>query len=408
MRGPKMENPFIVQREIAYGEAFCDREEEIGKIIDSISRAEAVCLLSPRRYGKSSLLNQVVGRIQENGWTPVRVDVMEVFSLRDLAGELERKRISALGTWDRLKQKARDTAAHLKPKVEFDPLSGQPSVSLELGEPAGGEEALVRSVLKKMISFPKLLDRPVCLVLDEFQEVAALDTKGRIEGVIRGVFQKRPKDFVPIYSGSRRHMLKLMFEDESAPFYRSARILELGTLSYEKFAMFIQEQFQKTLRLKIPETIIKATCRGFDGHPHVLNKIASYLWTRCAIEGKMSNNSMISVWRKIVLDILEEEKRYYDFANRNIPRYAMAVLREVAKTGIVAAPYSTAFAKTCNLTPGQIQNAVKVLSKEDKILETESGIKVMDPLESACLRVLGQDRGSQTKSLDELLNNTDR
>lgn len=400
-----MENPFIVQREIAHGEAFCDREEEVGKIIASTSRAEAVCLLSPRRYGKSSLLNQVLGRIQESGWVPVRIDVMEVFSLRDLAGELERKRVSALSTWDRLKQKAKDTATHLKPKVEFDPLSGQPSVSLELGQTAGGDETLVRSVLKKMVSLPKQLDRPVCLVLDEFQEVAALDTKGRIEGVIRGVFQKRPKDFVPIYSGSRKHRVKLMFEDESAPFYRSARILELGTLSHEKFAIFIQDQFKKTLRLKIPDVIVEATCRGFDGHPHILNKVASYLWTRCAIEGKMSNDSIISVWRKIVLDILEEEKRYYNFANRNIPRYAMAVLREVAKTGVVAAPFSSAFAKACNLTPGQIQNAIKVLSKEDKILETESGIKVMDPLESACLRVMGQDRGSQEKSLDELINN---
>lgn len=400
-----MENPFIVQREIAFGEPFCDREEEIGKIIESTLRTEAVCLLSPRRYGKSSLLNQVLGRIQENGWVPIRVDVMEVFSLRDLAGELERKRVSALSTWDRLKQKARDTTAYLKPKIEFDPLSGQPSVSLELGESAEGDEPLVRSVLKKMISLPKHLGRPVCLVLDEFQEVASLDAKGRIEGVIRGVFQKRPKDFVPIYSGSRRHMLKLMFEDESAPFYRSARILELGTLSCEKFIPFMQELFKTTLGLKVPEIIIMATCRGFDGHPHVLNKMASYLWTRCAIEKTMGNNSIISMWRDIVLDILEEEKGYYDFANRGIPRYAMAVLREVAKMGIVVAPYSSSFAKACNLTPGQIQNALKILLKEDKILETKSGINVMDPLESACLRVLGQDRDSQRKSLDNLVNN---
>jgi hypothetical protein len=398
-----MENPFIVQREIAYGEPFCDREEEIGKVIESASRGEAVCLLSPRRYGKSSLLNQVLGRMQEGGWVPVRVDVMEVFSLRDLARELELKRIAALGTWDRIKQKAMETAAHLKPKVELDPISGQPGVSLELGEPGGGEEFLVRSVLKKMISLTKRLDRPVCLVLDEFQEVAALDTKNRIEGVIRGVFQKRPKGFVPIYSGSRRHMLKLMFEDESAPFYRSARILELGTLSSEKFVPFIQEQFQKTLRLKIPEVIVNATCRVFDGHPHVLNKTASYLWTRCAIEGKMSKESLKSVWREIVLDIIEEEKSYYDFANRSIPRYAMAVLREVARTGVVTAPYSSAFAKACGLTPGQIQNALRVLQKEDKIVETESGIKVMDPLESACLRVLGHDRETQAESLDRLV-----
>lgn len=402
-----MENPFIIQREIAYGESFCDREVEIAKMVESASRGEAVCLLSPRRYGKSSLLNQVIGQMQESGWVPLRVDLMEVFSLRDLASELELKRVAALGTWDRIKQKAKTTAAHLKPKVELDPLSGQPSLGLELGEPGGGEEYLVRSALKKLISLPKRLDRPVCLVLDEFQEVAALDSKNRVEGVIRGIFQKRPKGFVPIYSGSRRHMLKLMFEDESAPFYRSARILELGTLSFEKFTSFVQEQFQNTLHRKIPELVIKATCRVFDGHPHVLNKTASYLWTRCAIEGKMTEESLISAWREMVLDIIEEEKSYYDFANRNIPRYAMAVLREVARTGVVTAPYSAAFAKTCHLTPGQIQNALKVLQKEDKIVETEAGIKVMDPLENACLRVLRYDRETQAESLDRLVETED-
>lgn len=252
-------------------------------MIESASRGEAICLLSPRRYGKSSLLNQVLGHMKEAGWVSIRLDLMEVFSLRDLTRELELKRIAALNTWDQIKQKARDTAAQFRPKVELDPLSGQPSISFELGEAGGGEESLIRSVLRKVVSLNEQVHRPVCLVLDEFQEVAVLDSKSRIEGVIRGVFQKRPTGFVPFYAGSRRHMLKLMFEDESAPFFRSARILELGALSPEQFGPFMQKQFEDTLRMKIPDVIVEATCKVFDGHPHALNKTASYLWTQCAI-----------------------------------------------------------------------------------------------------------------------------
>jgi hypothetical protein len=122
-----------------------------------------------------------------------------------------------------------------------------------------------------------------------------------------------------------------------------------------------------------------------------------------AIDGKMNDTSLKSTWQDLILGIIDEEKVYYEFANRNIPKYAMGVLRQIALTGIVAAPYSAAFAKACDLTPGRIQNAIKLLLKEDKILEVESGIKVMDPLERVCLIVLGQDRVSQAESLNAVI-----
>ncbi|GEM_PF-3464105 len=380
------QNPFIVRREIAYGEPFCDREREMAIFLESADSDEALCLLSPRRYGKSSLVNQVLGRLAEKGWITLRLDMMTIRSLKGLVESLEQKRLEASSQWTRIKEGASNLASRVSPQMRIDLETGSPTFSLSLSGPRAGEEDAVVAVLERISNLPRSLQRPVCFAIDEFQEVAGLEPKQRLVGIIRSAFQRRSRGFLPIYLGSMRHMLKLMFENENAPFYRSARMLELKELGVQDFAQFMNSQFRETLGRSMPPEVGRATATIFGGHPHALNLTASRLWTSLQLVNQYDPPVVREVWKEIVSTLIHEERAYYQQINRTLSRPALNVLANIARRGVVAEPYSTQFARECQLTPGQIQTALRLLIKEDKVVESEEGYMVLDPLEAICLK----------------------
>jgi AAA+ ATPase superfamily predicted ATPase len=69
-----MENPFVYG-EIVPREAFADRDDELDRLVADLSAAQKVFLISPRRYGKSSLVRQALGTLSRQGALTVDLTV---------------------------------------------------------------------------------------------------------------------------------------------------------------------------------------------------------------------------------------------------------------------------------------------------------------------------------------------
>ena len=69
-----MENPFVYG-EVVPGEAFVDREAELDRLVEDLSAGQKVFLISPRRYGKSSLVRQALRAAARRGALTVEVTV---------------------------------------------------------------------------------------------------------------------------------------------------------------------------------------------------------------------------------------------------------------------------------------------------------------------------------------------
>ena len=395
-------NPFIVRREIRYREPFCNRDHEIQVFLESAVSDEAICLMSPRRYGKSSLINQVFGKLAERDWITVRLDMMVIRTLPALIEAIDQKCLDASTKWKRFKSQARQAASRIRPQFGVDANDSTPTMTFNLS-PKAKEDGMITSALKTIATLPEKINRPVCFAIDEFQEVANLDKTNRLIGIIRAVFQKRSRGFLPIYLGSRRHMLEAMFEDESAPFYRSARILELKELEAFAFADFMVQQFRQTTGRKLPEGIGAATAIIFGGHPHAMNVVASRLWTFCELAEDLTEKRIIDAWKNIIQELIVEERSYYQESNRKISRSTMDVLANIACQGVVAEPFSREFARLCQTTPSRIQSALQSLLKEDKLILLSAGYVVLDPLEALCLKTEKVDSKTIGIELDRLL-----
>ncbi len=396
-----MDNPFIIQRDIQYGEPFCDREEEIERCLSAARMGESICLISPRRYGKTSLLNQVAGKLEEQGWLTAKIDFMQALSDIELAKEVELTCLNLLGTWRRAVQKLGSSLQSLKKtkiEVEFEDL--QFSMGFGRGDETNGR-MLLKSSLGRLRELPEKTGMPLMVYLDEFQRVREIDPKGNLEAMIRTEFQKRTKKFLPMYLGSRRHMLQMMFADKSTPLFKSATLLTLDTIRTDRFASFAVQQFKHSIKIQFSADIVLAMGRFFQGHPHLLNKTAALIWDICLRDN--IPKVTIGICRRAMLAIIREEVEAFLAVNRKTPLNHMTVFRQIAVREIVPKPYSADFLRACSLTQSQMQKIIDALVSDDRIYRDDTGVHIVDPLEGLALKMMGSSPEWRSEMINSLL-----
>ena len=382
-------NPFIVQRPIKYSEPFCNRQQEMSRLEMAAERSEAVCILSIRRFGKTSLVNQILGRLEEKGWLTLSVDLAGCYCIDSLVREFEKGLYSLRGRWQRLKEDLKGVA-RLRPQLTLDPLSSQPSLGFDFSRPAGEIERL-KNVLEEIVAFPEKsgTDVHLCLVLDEFQNVRRIDPKGRLEWLFRSVFQERGGKFVPFLLGSERHLLQMMIYEESAAFFKGVTPMGLDVLPEKEVVSFVRDQFVKTLGITIPKARITGIYRIFGGHPYAVNWFWSELW---ALEERSKETEPLDTWVETAVGIILNQRDYYQALNSRLPIGARKVLLAIAANEPVKKIFSRDFmVKACGMAQGSLQSALKILLEEDEIKKTRDGYIISDPLERLVLAVRDMD-----------------
>lgn len=88
-----MKNPFIYG-EVVTGKDFADRETEIEEITRDLKAGQTIFLVSPRRYGKTSLIMNSLEKLQFDGFYTVYIDLFKVSSFKALTSNHFRGHIS--------------------------------------------------------------------------------------------------------------------------------------------------------------------------------------------------------------------------------------------------------------------------------------------------------------------------
>ena len=78
-----MKNPFIYG-EVVTGKDFADREIEMAEIIRDLKDGQNIFLISPRRYGKTSLIINALEKLQLEGFYTAYIDLFKVSSFKGL------------------------------------------------------------------------------------------------------------------------------------------------------------------------------------------------------------------------------------------------------------------------------------------------------------------------------------
>jgi hypothetical protein len=268
-------NPFTFGA-LALDEGFADREDELRALVGDLVSGQDVVVIAPRRYGKTSLALRAAGAAAAQGVLVAYCDLMRTPTKTRFAAALAKtiydELASPLGeALERVAGLFR--GLRVRPTVEVD-VDGDLRFVFEPVRRSTDIDATIERLLELPAEIAAERGRRVCIVLDEFQEVLTLDDT--LPNVMRAVFQTQP-EVAHVYLGSRRHVLQQIFEDRNAPFWRSAKQVELARLPAEHVAPFVNERFASTERA-IEDDALARLLELTDGHPYATQELAYFTW----------------------------------------------------------------------------------------------------------------------------------
>src|SRR5262245_28331936 len=119
------DNPFVYG-EVVPGDAFVDREVELDRLVTDLAAGQKVFLISPRRYGKSSLVRQALDGLRRRGALTVDVTVSSYSSYVAFLEGYAKAIGDQDSRWDRAQRWLSDVITSTRAELRYE------------GHPAGG------------------------------------------------------------------------------------------------------------------------------------------------------------------------------------------------------------------------------------------------------------------------------
>lgn len=272
-----MEAPFIFGK-IATNENFTDREQETTHLVNNFESLINTIIISPRRWGKSSLVHRAatIAQSEDKHLKICTVDLFNVKTEEQFYTVFARSIIGGTASrWDEAIENAKKFFSRLVPKISIgaDPMN-EVSIEFDWEEIKKNPDEILD--LPERIAEAKGLKVMVCI--DEFQNIAEFDDPLFFQRKLRAHWQKHQKTSYCLY-GSKRHMMLEVFTDPSMPFYKFGDLFFLNKIDTAHFVPFITERFSSTGK-SISEDACKKIISFADNHPYYVQQLSQLSWLR--------------------------------------------------------------------------------------------------------------------------------
>jgi len=358
LRGDIVVNPFKFGT-IVKGHDFCGREKEIEDLISDIESKTNITIISPRRYGKSSLILNVFDRLE--GINTIYIDLMGITNANDFLDIYVRAFLEKLGGIRKITSSFRK----LFPNIE----------DMQINFGAFGVNFKVSPTIRnieEVISLPEKLEGKVVVALDEFQEITNIK-----EIDLLALFRKKAQMFENttfIFSGSRRHIMNDIFSNLEKPFYRFSKIYNLGPLNKTDVVGFISQKFNST-DISIEKEIAEKIYDISNGHPYYIQYLSHSLWNLVNKKGKCKMEDLEEAIKQVLLS----EKPMFETLWDSLTANQKMVLKSVA---FEVSPYDL------EISAGSVKSALDKLRKIDVIEKVDKRYKIIDPFFARWLKNL--------------------
>lgn len=278
------EVPFVFGVRVK-GDTFTDRTEETERLKANFRYGVNTILISPRRMGKTSLVDKVCSLVESDDIKIARIDAFGCRSEHDFINAFATAVVRATSTkWEEWMENAKVFLSRFVPKISIgqDPLNDF-SLSLEYNASNNTAEEVLK--LPEMIALQKGYHIVVCI--DEFQQIGDFADSLTFQKKLRGVWQLQDHVSYCLY-GSKKHMMEQMFQNPSYPFYRFGDLFYLNKISEEDWVKFIYHRFEATGK-HISEELAHKICNITDRYSSYVQQLAWFVWLKAETEATESD-----------------------------------------------------------------------------------------------------------------------
>lgn len=373
-------NPFQFGK-IVRGENFCNRKEELSSLKSYIKDGYSVWLYSPRRFGKSSLIQKAFSEIE--GVQTIYVDLYNVKSLDDFCKKYAASLAKNLFSWKQEIKKLTNSFAqyfkNLSPVVSFDH-SGSPSFSLNVGQIA--QQTDVETILNIPQQISSETEKPICIAFDEFQEIERIDPF--LINWMRSSFQHH-KNVSYIFLGSEQSLMEMIFNAEKSPFYEFAIKMHINPIAKDELALFIADKFNEK-ELSISSNTIEAILEKSEGHPHFTQYFSSVVFDLIRNGVNQDADDFTDLW---IEKIIQSQSVILQGIFDRLTNKQRAVISAIA----VLTNEEELFASSTRekyLLPSSssLSTAIDSLTKKGLIVKVNKRYKILNPVFRAWLSTL--------------------
>jgi hypothetical protein len=371
-----MQNPFVYG-EVVPGEAFVDREVELDRLVNDLAGGQKVFLISPRRYGKSSLVRQALVALGRQGALTVEVTVASYSSylafLEGYAGAL-----AALDTrWDRARQWFMDAIRSTRPELRYEPKDtglGRFSVAFPLARTDRDVTRLANEVFALPGQLAEARKRAVVVALDEFQAVNGFNG-GSVENALRAAAQQQRRVGY-VFAGSEPSLMEQMIGPRR-PFYKAGPVMRLDKIPADVFAAWIDKRFAKS-GIKAEDGLGAAIVDLAGNLPYDVQRLAHETWDD--VRAARLKRAGLDHLHATLSRLLSEQETVFEALWQRLTLAQRGVLRAVVLQGGRELLSADTRARHRLGGPSSIQAGLAALQKQDLVMKEGGRHVVIDSL----------------------------
>lgn len=365
-----MENRPFVFGVSTFGDNFTDRVSETERLKNNFVYGVNTIIISPRRWGKTSLVKKVSNIANSD---KLKVVYLDIFSCRtdkefyDTFATTILKETSS--KFEEFAENAKSFLSRIIPNfsVGLDPATDF-SLSFEFDVKNNYVEDILN--LPEKIAQKKGIRIVVCI--DEFQQIAEFADSKTFQKKLRTAFQSQSSVSYCLF-GSKKHLMNELFESKSLPFYKFGDSIYLPKISTDNWVEYICERFNVTGKHISPE-FAEQICEKVSNHSHYVQQLSWLVWIYTT--DTVSQQNMNDGFR----DLIDQNSLLFEKLTENLSSYQLNFLYAVSN-GVTSEFAKQEVIKRCNLgSSANVAVIKRALIKKDLIEIENKEVVLTDPV----------------------------
>lgn len=315
-----MEKQIFTFGKPAEGDTFTDRKEETARLSANFKGGINTFLLSPRRWGKTSLVQKVMNETVSPTLKVVFVDVFKCRTPLEFSETVASAVLSQTST--RIEEFIENAKKFLgRINLGFN-ISSDPTNSMELKLGLTRDKDDIRDALELVGKIAESKGIRIVVCIDEFQQIAEFEDSLSFQKELRTIWQHQPSVSYCLF-GSKKHMMEGLFDDESKPFYKFGDVIYLKRIPLKYWNEFIINKFKDSDKT-ISEDLVKRICETVEYHSSYVQQLSWYVFIYS------SETVEPQVVDMAIDELISQNTPLFESRTESLPSYQMNFLRAVA------------------------------------------------------------------------------
>jgi uncharacterized protein len=369
-------NPFVYG-EIVPRDAFVGRDSELQRLVADLGDAQKVFLISPRRYGKSSLIRMAMEILGRRGALTVEVTISSYSSYLAFLEGYARALAALESRWQRARDWIMDAVSSTRPEVRYEAEGAGPG-RMAVAFPLVHTERDVNRLANELFALPGRVaaerKRTLVIALDEFQAIDGFNG-GSVEHALRAATQQQ-RHVGYVFAGSEPSLMDKMIGPRR-PFYKAGPVMRLDKIPAGVFAEFVEARFTRT-GIK-PEPGLGAAIVDLSGNlPYDVQRLAHETWDDVKAAG--GRRATLDALHTTLSRLLAEQDIMFEAIWQHLTLPQRAVFRAVVLQngqGLLAADTRGRHRLG---GPSSVQTSLTALMRQDLLLKEGQQYVVVDSL----------------------------